>query len=517
MKVRKLPVSHTDASGKKHKGLTAKFYAVFVDHKGILRRLPLMEDRRASESLARTIDSMNSLRSSGDVLPPDLARAVESMPGAMVNRLAAWDIIPAAKVAAGKPLAEHLADWNAALTAKGGTAKHAERSANRVQRIFAGCGFIYPSDVSASKTQQFIADLRQDRRDAKGQVHRGISPTTFNHYLTAASGFFSWMVKDRRCRDNPLAHLSRVNTKADKRHSRRAMSVDELHWLLDTTTAGIERHGMTGATRSMLYRLAVETGLRASELRSLTRGSFQLDGDEPTVTIAAAYAKNKRDDTLPLRPDTAAALAVHLEGKMPAAKAFNVPPSDKVIDMFRADLADARTAWLESHQSNAERLKAEDTAFLSYVDEAGRFADFHGLRHTFISNLASGGVHPKVAQQLARHSTITLTMDRYTHLRRDDLAAALDTLPDLSGPVRQVAKATGTDDVKTLLTVLSPSLSPNGAIQRNSAQSGAMNVVNGEDTGFIENTGKNAVFPGEMMNGSGGNRTHNRGIMSPLL
>ena len=30
-------------------------------------------------------------------------------------------------------------------------------------------------------------------------------------------------------------------------------------------------------------------------------------------------------------------------------------------------------------------------------------------RRTFISNLARGGVHPKVAQQLARYSTITLT------------------------------------------------------------------------------------------------------------
>ena len=38
-------------------------------------------------------------------------------------------------------------------------------------------------------------------------------------------------------------------------------------------------------------------------------------------------------------------------------------------------------------------------------------ADFHALRHTFVSNLANS----KMAQPLARHSTITLTMDRYTH------------------------------------------------------------------------------------------------------
>jgi hypothetical protein len=72
--------------------------------------------------------------------------------------------------------------------------------------------------------------------------------------------------------------------------------------------------------------------------------------------------------------------------------------------------------------------------------------DFHALRHTFISNLAAGGVYPKTAQALARHSTITLTMDRYTHRYAGDEAAALAVLPDLSLPAVVAARATGTDD-----------------------------------------------------------------------
>ena len=51
-----------------------------------------------------------------------------------------------------------------------------------------------------------------------------------------------------------------------------------------------------------------------------------------------------------------------------------------------------------------------------YKDADGRCADFHCLRHTFITALAGSGVTPKTAQTLARHSTITLTMDRYTHV-----------------------------------------------------------------------------------------------------
>jgi hypothetical protein len=37
-------------------------------------------------------------------------------------------------------------------------------------------------------------------------------------------------------------------------------------------------------------------------------------------------------------------------------------------------------------------------------------------------------VPPKVAQALARHSTITLTMDRYTHLGMGDLVEAVQRL-----------------------------------------------------------------------------------------
>src|SRR5947209_12483935 len=48
-----------------------------------------------------------------------------------------------------------------------------------------------------------------------------------------------------------------------------------------------------------------------------------------------------------------------------------------------------------------------------------------------ISALSAGGASPKTVQCLARHSTITLTMDRHTHLNLMDETAALDALPAL--------------------------------------------------------------------------------------
>ncbi len=78
-----------------------------------------------------------------------------------------------------------------------------------------------------------------------------------------------------------------------------------------------------------------------------------------------------------------------------------------------------------------------------------RVVDFHGLRHTFITSLANGGVHPKTAQILARHSDINMTMSRYTHSLRGAEAAALSSLPDYTLPEAATLKRTGTDDVPT--------------------------------------------------------------------
>ncbi|MBM3993442.1 MAG: hypothetical protein FJ303_04730, partial [Planctomycetes bacterium] len=116
-----------------------------------------------------------------------------------------------------------------------------------------------------------------------------------------------------------------------------------------------------------------------------------------------------------------------------------------------------------------EQLQGQ-RAVLVFQDAADRVFDFHSLRHQYVSNLAAAGVHPKIAQTLARHSTITLTMDRYTHLGLRDLDASVNSLPAVPVTLPEnravgVLKATGTDDsgVSEVPTVV-PSGAENGAI-----------------------------------------------------
>lgn len=47
----------------------------------------------------------------------------------------------------------------------------------------------------------------------------------------------------------------------------------------------------------------------------------------------------------------------------------------------------------------------------------------------FVSNLSRAGIAPKVAQVLARHSDIRLTLGVYTHVELGDQLAAIGSLP----------------------------------------------------------------------------------------
>ncbi len=79
-------------------------------------------------------------------------------------------------------------------------------------------------------------------------------------------------------------------------------------------------------------------------------------------------------------------------------------------------------------------------------DDAGHVLDYHALRHTYISLLVESGAHPAVVKVLARHSTITLTMDRYAHVGAFNMRSAVDSLPDLGDAgQRQRMRVTGTE------------------------------------------------------------------------
>ena len=316
--------------------------------------------------------------------------------------------------AAGIPRTAHLEDFRAMMEGEGDTPNHVRRTAADCAAILNACGFQFPPDRCPMKLARHVAELKAD----------GLSARTINRKLTTIKALARWLFITGRLRTDPLLQVAKPNVRADRRKLRRALTDDEIARLIAAAESGGAVLGMEGPDRAMLYRVALGTGLRAAELRSLTPNSFALgDLDRAKVVVEAGYSKHRRRDVLPLRRALAEAVARFIAGKPNNAPIFPTMP-EKTAEMMRVDLDKARP-WVP------------------YRDAAGRVnVDFHSLRTTSITRLARRGVAPAMAKSLARHSTITLTPDVYTDTGEADERAALAKLPPLPVVATVGAEAT---------------------------------------------------------------------------
>ncbi len=199
-----------------------------------------------------------------------------------------------------------------------------------------------------------------------------------------------------------------MKKEVEKRHPRRALSVVELNKLLDTTRQLGPFRGLSGPDRAILYLTAVQTGFRASELSSLLVGDLNLDQDPAVVVLDGSRTKNGKEAKIPLSPTFVSTLRGWLEGKPNTATLW---PGN----------------WARYKEAGVILQHDLKAAGIPY-EVNGRFADFHALRKTFVTNLARSGVMPKVAQALARHSDINLTLGIYTDLDMHELHEAIGRL-----------------------------------------------------------------------------------------
>ena len=140
--------------------------------------------------------------------------------------------------------------------------------------------------------------------------------------------------------------------------------------------------------------------------QGLTPRSFDLDAEQPTLTIEAKSSKHRKKDVLPIHPDLVPLIRDWTEGLE-----SNEPLFEK--------LAKRRT-WLMV-KKDLERVG------IPYKNEDG-IADFHAAgRHTHITELLRNGATLPEARELARHSDVRMTM-KYTHISLDDQAKALQSV-----------------------------------------------------------------------------------------
>jgi len=354
---------------------------------------------------------------------------------------------------AARTIEDHLTDFTPRLETRYTGVKAKINVVGQLNYIRGFCnhaGIKVLGDMNADAMNRYIVHLADSDKSSR----------TIGAMIGACKHFTSWLKKHGKLRQDPFEMIDRPDPESDRRLNRRMLLPHEWNWLMKATMKAGDRYEMTAAERCLVYRVAIQTGLRVSELRSLKRGSFNLDDKTPYVKADSGTTKNRQSAYQYIDTDLANDLRGLLSTKLPIATVFDLPTKE-AAKMLQADLNDARSMWLsEANKDPIERAKREESYFLKPKNEAGDLLDFHSLRHTCGAWLAIRGTQPKVIQSVMRHSTITLTLDTYGHLLEGSQAAAISQAADLTA-LPAILRATGTDPQASALGNLATHVLPN--------------------------------------------------------
>jgi integrase len=252
------------------------------------------------------------------------------------------------------------------------------------------------------------------RRDGKPG---GLSPRTRRHMHRILSSALSRAVEEQLIARNPAEVFRRRLPKVERREMT-TLSVDQSAQLLDAI-----RH--TRVYWPVL--LALATGARRGEVLALRWRNVDLD--RGTIRIVESLEQTKaglrfkapksekgRGIMLPaFAIDELRRLKLEQAGEL---LQLGVRQSGETLLCSRAD----------GEPMQPRSLTHEFTRLVGGIKDIPRVR-FHDLRHSHATMLLLAGVHPKIAQERLGHSTVSVTLDLYSHVTatmQEDAAAKLD-------------------------------------------------------------------------------------------
>lgn len=239
-----------------------------------------------------------------------------------------------------------------------------------------------PKAVQFTHVQQFMAQ----------EYRRGLAAKSVQRRLSAVRSLFNYLTRQGLTKDNPSKGLRPPKA---PRKLPQVLDVDEAVRLVELPTDGV-----LGLRDRALLELLYSSGLRVSELCSLTWQN--LDLDDSLVTV---FGKGSKMRIVPVGSHAITALRAWREQSAPA---FNSPVfpgrggaviSSRAIQLRMRHLAQRQGIWKRVYP--------------------------HLLRHSFASHMLESSSDLRSVQELLGHADIATTQI-YTHLDFQRLATVYD-------------------------------------------------------------------------------------------
>lgn len=251
------------------------------------------------------------------------------------------------------------------------------------------------ADLDHARLRAYLGDL----------VRAGYSERTINRRLSSTRGFLLWLAREGVAVGAGVGAIS--GRKLSSRLPRTMSDADAARLIdsCDGTPKGLRDRA--------LLELLYATGARISEASALDVGDVDL-----SLGQARLFGKGSKERIVPLYASAARAVGDYLESGRPHL----LRPGGEKDALFL------------SSRGNRMSAAALRNAFETHVTAAGLDPALtpHAMRHTFATELLSGGADLRSVQELLGHESLSTTQI-YTHLSVEGLKAAARSAHPRSG------------------------------------------------------------------------------------
>lgn len=239
-------------------------------------------------------------------------------------------------------------------------------------------------DLTRTDLRKWIAGLSRD----------GLAPTSIARAVSAARGFFKFLMLDGHIKHHPAEEL---DTPQRLNYLPKFLTEDEINRLLNAPDISTD----TGIRDRALLELMYASGLRVSEVISLKQADIDLD-----TGLVLCHGKGSKERRVPLGKS-----AIHWLQQYVRVKASYGRQTFPHVFLHRGKPFSRQFTW--------STIKA-------YAEGVGiKNVSPHTLRHSFATHLIQHGADSRSVQALLGHSDISTTQI-YTHITDVHLRSAYD-------------------------------------------------------------------------------------------
>ena len=249
-----------------------------------------------------------------------------------------------------------------------------------------------PFSVSHRDLRAYLAYLSRAR----------YATTTINRHLSALRGLYGWMAA-HGYGDVPAA--AAVSSPKNSRRLPKTMSDEDASKLLDS--CDLEK--ADGLRDRAFLELLYATGARVSEASDLDVSAVDFSSAQVRL-----FGKGGKERVVPV-----------YESALDVVSRYCLEARPRFLSRAKKRPQDSARALFLSTRGNRMSADALRRVFESHVAEAGLDASLtpHAMRHTFATELLTGGADLRSVQELLGHESLSTTQI-YTHLSVDRLKEA---------------------------------------------------------------------------------------------